>query len=282
MGRRHREAGLVKKLIIQIPCLNEATTLPATIADLPRVVPGVDIVELLVIDDGSRDNTSEVARACGVDHIIRLRRNKGLAAAFMVGIDASLKQRRRLHRQHGRRQPVRRARDSAAARAPARRRGGHRHRRPQHRRAGAHVLAEAPAAAARQLGRAAGLEYGRSGHDERISRLHARCRAAHDDRVGVLVHTRVDHPGRQEADGDRPRGGGDQPAHPRVAPLRQRVLLHQALGGDDRAHLHDVRAAQGLHLFRSPRVRRRRRTVAALHLLLLHVGRRSGRGCCSR
>ena len=82
----------MKKLIIQIPCLNEATTLPATIADLPRVVPGVDIVELLVIDDGSRDNTSEVARACGVDHIVRLRRNKGLAAAFMVGIDASLKQ----------------------------------------------------------------------------------------------------------------------------------------------------------------------------------------------
>jgi glycosyltransferase involved in cell wall biosynthesis len=81
----------VKKLIIQIPCLNEALTLPSTIADLPRAVPGIDVVELLVIDDGSRDETSEVARRCGVHHVIRLRRNKGLAAAFMAGIDASLK-----------------------------------------------------------------------------------------------------------------------------------------------------------------------------------------------
>jgi glycosyltransferase involved in cell wall biosynthesis len=79
------------KLVIQIPCLNEAATLPATLADLPDAVPGIDIIETLVIDDGSRDGTSDVARACGVDHIVRLRRNKGLAAAFMAGIDASLK-----------------------------------------------------------------------------------------------------------------------------------------------------------------------------------------------
>jgi glycosyltransferase involved in cell wall biosynthesis len=81
----------VKKLIIQIPCLNEAATLPATIADLPRAIAGIDVIEVLVIDDGSRDGTAAVALRCGVEHVVRLRRNKGLAAAFMAGIDASLK-----------------------------------------------------------------------------------------------------------------------------------------------------------------------------------------------
>ncbi len=80
------------KLIIQIPCLNEADTLPATLAGLPRSIPGIDVIEVLVIDDGSRDGTADIARAAGVEHIVRLRRNKGLAAAFAAGIDASLKQ----------------------------------------------------------------------------------------------------------------------------------------------------------------------------------------------
>jgi glycosyltransferase involved in cell wall biosynthesis len=79
------------KLIIQIPCLNEAATLPATLADLPRAVAGIDVVEMLVIDDGSRDDTVAVARAHGVQHIVRFRRRKGLAAAFMAGIDTSLR-----------------------------------------------------------------------------------------------------------------------------------------------------------------------------------------------
>jgi glycosyltransferase involved in cell wall biosynthesis len=79
------------KLIIQIPCYNEEETLPATIADLPRSVPGVDVVEWLVIDDGSRDRTAEVARELGVDHVVQHRRNRGLAAAFMTGLEAALR-----------------------------------------------------------------------------------------------------------------------------------------------------------------------------------------------
>ena len=79
------------KLIIQIPCLNEEATLPATLADLPRAVEGFDTVEWLVIDDGSTDRTIEVARANGVDHIVRLTNNKGLAAGFQAGLDAALK-----------------------------------------------------------------------------------------------------------------------------------------------------------------------------------------------
>lgn len=78
------------KLIIQIPCLNEAQSLPITLAALPRYVPGFDSVEWLIIDDGSKDNTIEVAKALGVDHVVRHAGNKGLARAFMSGIDACL------------------------------------------------------------------------------------------------------------------------------------------------------------------------------------------------
>src|SRR5919112_1921533 len=79
------------KLIIQIPCLNEEATLPATLADLPREVPGVDVVEWLVIDDGSTDRTVDVAKEHGVHHIVRLTNNKGLANGFQAGVDACLK-----------------------------------------------------------------------------------------------------------------------------------------------------------------------------------------------
>jgi glycosyltransferase involved in cell wall biosynthesis len=80
------------KLIVQIPCYNEAETLPATIAAIPRRIPGIDRVEVLVIDDGSRDGTSDVARAHGADHVVRHVRNRGLAATFATGLDACLKQ----------------------------------------------------------------------------------------------------------------------------------------------------------------------------------------------
>jgi glycosyltransferase involved in cell wall biosynthesis len=79
------------KLIIQIPCLNEEETLPQVLSELPREIPGFDTVEWLVIDDGSTDRTVEVARREGVDHLVRLTTNKGLATAFQSGLDAALK-----------------------------------------------------------------------------------------------------------------------------------------------------------------------------------------------
>lgn len=77
-------------LIIQIPCYNEAETLPAVLADLPRSLPGVDCIEVLVIDDGSTDATAQVAAQLGVQHIARHPMNQGIAAAFQTGLDACL------------------------------------------------------------------------------------------------------------------------------------------------------------------------------------------------
>jgi glycosyltransferase involved in cell wall biosynthesis len=78
------------KLIIQIPCLNEAASLPTTIANLPKRVEGFDVVESLVIDDGSSDETVAVARSLGVDHIVRMTCHQGLARAFLRGLDAAV------------------------------------------------------------------------------------------------------------------------------------------------------------------------------------------------
>lgn len=78
------------KLVIQIPCLNEEATLPATLADLPRRIPGVDTIEWLVIDDGSRDRTSEIARELGVHRVLRFPARRGLARAFEAGLREAL------------------------------------------------------------------------------------------------------------------------------------------------------------------------------------------------
>jgi glycosyltransferase involved in cell wall biosynthesis len=79
------------KLIIQIPCYNEEQTLKATLDDLPRSIEGIDIIETLIINDGSMDRTVEVAKENGVDHVVSFRRNRGLARGFMAGIDACLR-----------------------------------------------------------------------------------------------------------------------------------------------------------------------------------------------
>jgi glycosyltransferase involved in cell wall biosynthesis len=78
------------KLVIQIPCYNEEATLPLTLASLPSIVPGIDQVEVLVIDDGSTDATAAIARASGVSHVVVLPRHQGLAAAFLTGLDTAL------------------------------------------------------------------------------------------------------------------------------------------------------------------------------------------------
>lgn len=81
---------MMKKLIIQIPCYNEADTLPVALTELPRQIEGFEMVEWLIIDDGSTDATADVARQHGVHHIVRLPKNQGLARAFSAGLDACL------------------------------------------------------------------------------------------------------------------------------------------------------------------------------------------------
>lgn len=78
------------KLVVQIPCHNEAETLPEVLAAIPRQVEGVDLIETLVIDDGSTDGTAEVARAHGADHVVTSRKNRGLARSFRLGLDTAL------------------------------------------------------------------------------------------------------------------------------------------------------------------------------------------------
>jgi len=78
------------KLVIQIPCFNEEKTLPETYEDLPKKIDGIDVIEYLIINDGSNDKTVEIAKSLGIHHVVSFKQNKGLAKGFMAGIDACL------------------------------------------------------------------------------------------------------------------------------------------------------------------------------------------------
>ncbi len=261
------------KLIIQIPCLNEAATLPATLADLPRSMPGIDVVEILIVDDGSRDGTAEVARALGVQHVVRFRRNKGLAAAFMAGIDASLKA--------GADFIVNTDADNQ------------------------YSAADIPKLLEPLLSGDADIVIG----DRNIAELrHMSWRKRQLQRLGSWVVRQVSNTSvpdttsgfraytREAAlrmtivsefsytlesiiQAGKKRMAiahvavATNAADPRLAAVRQHLFVHQALRRDDRPDLRDVRAAQGVHLPRPGGARRRLRHLAALPVLLLHRDR---------
>ena len=234
------------KLIIQIPCLNEEATLPATIADLPRALDGFDSVELLVIDDGSTDRTLAVARECGVEHIVRLTNNKGLAAGFQAGLDACLKLGADVvvntdaDNQYS-------GADVATLVAPdPRRRGRHGGRRPPGRRDRALLRLEETAPTLGQLGCSSCEQHRGHRHHLRLPRLQPRGGAA--ALGGRQLHLHAGEPGAGGQDaGRRRRGAGrDQPADARVAPGRIDRRLRAPQRPRDPADLRALRAAAGL------------------------------------
>lgn len=90
MSKIREESGILMKLIIQIPCYNEERTLPITFSQLPKYIKGIDEIEYLIINDGSKDKTVEVAKKLGIHHIVDMMNNRGLAKGFMAGIHACL------------------------------------------------------------------------------------------------------------------------------------------------------------------------------------------------
>ena len=270
------------KLIIQIPCLNEEESLPVTLHDLPREVAGFDVVEWLVIDDGSTDRTIEVARANGVDHIVRLTNNKGLASGFQAGARRVPEARRRRDRQHGRRQPVRRPRHRQARRADHRRQCRHGRRRPPGEDDRALLAGEEAAAAARVLDRAPGVAHRRARHDLRLPRVQPRGGARPAGGLEVHLHARDDHPGGQDDRRDRPRPGPDEPEAARVAPVPVDVdATSAATGSRSSASTRSTSRCKRVHdRGRASSARRRAGRVGPLLLLLGHAA--TAAATCSR
>ena len=244
------------KLIIQIPCLERGGDAAGDDRRPPaRRSTGIDEVELLVIDDGSTDRTVEVAREHGVEHIVRLTNNKGLAAAFQAGLDACLKLGADIVVNTDADNQYSGADVAEAGGADPRRRGRHGRRRPPGRPDRALLRLQEGAAAARQLGRAAALGHRDRRHHLRLPRLQPRGGARPARRRQLHLHAGEPDPGRQDAGRGRPGRDRDQPADARVAALRLDRRLRAPQRALDPAHLRPLRAAAGL--------RQRRRSSSA-------------------
>ena len=240
------------KLIVQIPCLDEEETLPLVVASIPRRIPGIDVVEVLVVDDGSTDRTLEVARALrrrphrqqhrppGPGPVVRDRHPRGAPA------------RRGHHRQHRRRQPVPAGAHPGPRRADPRRDGGHGGGRPP----GPHdhrvLAAEAAAAAVRQPGGQLGRRDGGGGRGVRVPRLLPRGRDPAQRRHRLQLRHGDPRLGGPQAAGDRARRRDDEPEDPRVAAVLDHGRARGALDGCDPAQLLDVPRVHGLPARRGP------------------------------
>ena len=245
------------KLVIQIPCLDEEATLPRVLGELPRAVDGFHVVEWLIVDDGSSDRTVEVARAHGVDHVVRLTNNKGLAAAFQAGIDAALK---------------------LGADVIVNTDADHQYRSADIPKLVAPILAgradmvvgdrqvkdvrpllglEEAASAPGKLGRAARLGHPGPGHDLRLSRLQPGGRTAAPGRLQLHLHAREPDPGRQDAGRGRARRDCDAIRRPGVPPGRLDAGLRAPQRARDLPCLRPIRAAARVH-HRRLRIRGRR------------------------
>ena len=251
------------KLIIQIPCLNEEETLPVTLRDLPREIEGFETVEWLIIDDGSTDRTIEVAREHGVDHIVRLTNNKGLASGFQAGLDAALK---------------------LGADVVVNTDADNQYYGPDIVKLVQPILAGdadmvvgdrevmniehfSPAKKSLQrLGSWVVRQASQTNIPDTTSGFRAYNReAALAMQVVVQVHLHAgdDHPGGQDDGRDRPRAGPHQPEAARVAAVPVDVDVHPPQRRLDLPHLRDVRAAAGVHVGGDPDRRRGARSCGA-------------------